>query len=399
MFVDLPVSREENRRIAVRLFELIEERGCDMAESIVEVDPSIYWDPEVAERERRRIFDHVPIIAAHASEVPEPHDFVTVQLPSDEAIVVRQGDGSVRAFVNVCRHRGARLVMEEEGHRRLFTCGYHGWTYEVDGALRNVAGSQTFGDLDPACHGLIELPCEVRHGCVWVVDRPGATIDVAEWLGEMDELLATYELDRYTCYRMGAFDEPINWKALVDAFVDGYHLAATHSQTVAPHFYSNIQIYRQMGRHSHVVTPRKSIDRIRRADAGDHQVDPHVTMGHYLLPNSSFLRQPDHFELLTWMPHPTDPERSTMRMRILTRHPAETPDERERWDKNWEILMAVLKDEDLVMNRGLQRAVRNHNAPTLVLGRNEMGNQRFHLWLREMLGDPGGPAADGSVAP
>src|SRR5436305_6035682 len=117
-------------------------------------------------------------------------------------------------------------------------------TYSTNGNLKSIAQGETFGDVDKSCSGLVELPTEERHGLVWVVDSPDADIDVAEWLGtRMDESLSSFELDQYVCDRVGNFDEPINWKVLMDAFLDAYHISSTHSGTVAPYFYSNVQLW------------------------------------------------------------------------------------------------------------------------------------------------------------
>ncbi len=390
MYTELPLSNEIQTRLASRLFEFIENNTTDLAPSTMALDPRDYFDPEFARREREEVFASVPIVAAHGSELPMPNDFVTARLPNNEVVVVRQPDGGVRSFVNVCRHRGARLVQEPTGSNRVFACGYHGWTYNTDGGLRSILGGKDdFGVEDTSCLGLVELPTEERHGLVWVVDSPDATIDVAEWLGEaMDQSLASFEVDTYQCERIGNFDEPINWKVLMDAFLDAYHIQSTHRNTVSPYFYNNIQIWEPLGRHGRTISPRRSIDTIRHLPPGEAPIDRHVTIAHFFMPNMTLLRQPDHFELLNFLPHPTDPNRCRMQMRILTKEPATTEEERLRWDKNWNILMAVLRDEDLIMNRALQEAVQNRNAQPLIIGRNEIVNQHFHAWLRSALDDP-----------
>lgn len=384
---ELPMSQERKTDIAARLFAHIANRTTDYAPATMTIEPRIYHDPEIARRERHEIFSRSPIVAAHGSELPMPNDFVTAQLPNNEAIVIRQGDGSVRAFVNTCRHRGARLVDETKGTKRLLACSYHGWTYENNGELRSIlGGAEAFGVTDMTCLGLAELPAEERHGLVWVVDSPDASIDIETWLGpEMDASLASYDLDTYHCDRVGDFDEPINWKALMDAFLDAYHLATTHAGSVAPYFYNNVQLFEPLGQHGRTISPRKNIDRIRHLPPGQEPIDRHVTVAHYFMPNMTLLRQPDHFELLNFLPDPRDPGRCHMQMRILVKEPATTPEEHAHWDKNWDILMAVLRDEDLILNRGLQRSVQNHSAQPLILGRNEIVNQYFHAWLHRAL--------------
>jgi phenylpropionate dioxygenase-like ring-hydroxylating dioxygenase large terminal subunit len=225
---------------------------------------------------------------------------------------------------------------------------------------------------------------------------------VADWLGaEMDETLSRYRLVETLCYQSGSFDEPINWKTLTDAFLDAYHIATTHAGSVARYFYSNIQLYDPIGRHGRAISPRRSIDTLLDSPPETAPIEDHVTVGYSLMPNTVILRQPDHFQLLTFLPHPSGPERCRMEIRLLIPEPADTDTQRALWDKNWKILMAVLRDEDMAINRDLQMAMGNTHAPrSLVVGRNEIVNQRFHAWLDEMLSpSSSGESGGGDAAP
>lgn len=391
MRIDIELPTGSKAELAKRLFAHVQGKSTDLAPDVLEIDQFEYRDPDLARREHQEIFGRFPIVAAHSTELPNPHDFLRAQLPNNEVLLVRQPDRSVRAFVNVCRHRGARLAGgDPSGNQKLFSCTYHGWGYRPDGSLKVIPAPGTFGGLDKSCHGLVQLPCEERHGLIWVVDNPEAEIDVAGWLGpEMDETLSRYRLTDTLCYRTGSFDEPINWKVLMDAFLDSYHIATTHAGSVARYFYSNIQVYDPIGRHGRTITPRRSIDSILDEAPETAPIEEHVTAGYSFMPNMVMLRQPDHFQLLTFLPHPRDPERCRMEIRLLIPEPAETDEQHALWDKNWKILMAVLRDEDMGLNRDLQVAMSNTNAPRMLLvGRNEIVNQRFHAWLDEVM--PGG---------
>ena len=387
MRVDIELPTGSKAELTKRLFAHVENSTTDLAPDVLEIDSWDYRDPELARRERLEIFGTYPIVAAHSSELPRRFDFHRTQLPNNEVLLVRQEDESVRAFVNVCRHRGARLVGDDSGTRKQFSCRYHGWGYRPDGSLKVIPAPGTFGGIDKDCRGLVSLPCEERHGLVWVVDNPEAQIDVAEWLGpEMDETLHRYRLADTHCYKTGSFDEPINWKTLTDAFLDAYHIATTHVGSVAQYFYSNIQIYDPVGRHGRAISPRRSIDTILHESPETAPIEEHVTAGYSFMPNMVMLRQPDHFQLLTFLPHPKSAERCRMEIRLLIPEPADTDEQRALWDKNWRILMAVLRDEDMGLNRDLQMAMGNEHAPrTLLIGRNEVVNQRFHAWLDETM--------------
>jgi phenylpropionate dioxygenase-like ring-hydroxylating dioxygenase large terminal subunit len=376
---------ETNAEIAKQLLCLIDDDRCDTATGQVLVDPTMYSDPAVLAREQERIFDRVPVIAGHSSEAPNPYDFLTVDLPGNRVVVSRQPDGSLRAFVNMCRHRGACLETERTGRARVFSCPYHGWSYNPDGGLRSVSHQDTFGDLERGDYGLIPLPVEERHGFIWVIQRPGAKIDVASWLGGMDEVLAGYRIEEFECFRTTSFDEAMNWKLAEDAFVDGYHLKFVHPMSAGPYFYNNIQVFQDFGNHGRAITPRKIFDKIR--ETPDAAVDPYVTVGNFLMPNSTLLRHSDHYELLTFVPHPTDPNRCRMDVRLIV-PPVLADEERKLWEKNYDILVKTVIQEDLPLNRDLQRVLQGRGLPPLVLGRNEMGNQVFHRVYDELMADP-----------
>lgn len=374
-----------------RALEHVRHGTTDEVDGVETFTAAEFTDPVLARRERDAVFGGVPSIVCHGSEVPEPHDYLTVQMPRNKVIVARQKDGSVKAFVNLCRHRGALLVEQEKGRCRLFSCGYHRWSYDTDGSLRAITREGTFGEVDRSRYGLVELPAQERHGFVWLVDDVSAEIDVAAWLGpEMDAILAGYGLDRLVAVRAEGFDEPVNWKIMQDAFLDAYHIQYAHPNSAAKHIHTNVMAVEDFGRHARFIAPRKSIDRYLEEPPGpDEDLSRHVTETHFLLPNSTLLRQPDHFELLTFRPHPADPGRSRMEMRLLVPTVADSGMDEERWtrrwEKNWQILLAVLHEEDFPLLRSSQAAMTSADAGGMLLGRNEVVNQLFHRELRRIL--------------
>ncbi|GAA2454573.1 hypothetical protein GCM10010191_86930 [Actinomadura vinacea] len=379
----------KNERIR-RTLDHLRHDTTDEFDAVRPFGPEEFTDPEIARAERDRVFGRVPSIVAHGGELPKPGDFMTLRTPRNQVIIVRQRDGSVKTFVNLCRHRGALLEDREKGRCRLFSCGYHRWSYDLDGSLRAITRDGTFGEIDRSEHGLIELPTEERHGFVWVVDDAGARIDVASWLGpEMDEILGGHGIEGHVCFRAEGFDEPVNWKIMQDAFLDGYHIQYAHPNTAAKHIHTNVMAVEDFGRHARFIAPRKTIDRfLEEPPAADEDLSKYVTETHFLLPNSTLLRQPDHFQLLTFRPHPSEPGRCRMEMRLIV-PPVETSglDEdrwNHLWEKNWKILIAVLHREDFPLLRGSQAGMASASAGGMLLGRNEVVNQIFHRELRRL---------------
>ena len=386
------VGLDRERRIR-RALDLLRNNTTDKFEGTVRFTADEHVDAAVAEAERELIFGRVPSIVAHGSEIPQPYDFLTMQLPRNKVIVARQPDGSVKTFVNLCRHRGA--LLEEEsftgcGRARLFSCPYHRWSYNIDGTLRTITRASTFGDIDKSEQGLIELPTEERHGFIWVVDAADAAIDVANWLGpDMDSILAGYGLEDLHCVRAEGFDEPVNWKIMQDAFLDGYHIAYAHPNTAAKIIHTNVMAFEDFGRHCRFIAPRKTIDKWIDVDPPEGEsLVPYVTETQFLGPCHTLLKQPDHFQLLTFRPDPVHPDRSWMEMRLIVPPQERSGMTEERWtklwDKNWKILLDVLHQEDFPLLRASQTGMGSKDAGDMVLGRNETANQVFHRELRRL---------------
>lgn len=376
-------SDTERTALAQRLLRHVEARTTDLADDVMVIQASEFSDPERASRELQMVFRALPVVVAHGSEIPNAYDFKTVEVAGTHFIVNRQADGSVRAHVNICRHRGAPVMTECSGNARIFSCPYHGWSYNPDGSLRSVTDAQTFGDLPGEPEGLVSIPVEERHGLIWAIADPNAKLDLAEWLGPMDGVFENYGLSRYHLFRSADVEVACNWKILVDAFIDGYHLKFVHRKTAGPYFYNNIYAYDRLGLHARFTTPRRNIERYDGSDPA--VIEKYSTTGHFLMPNTTLLRQPTHFEMLSFRPDPNDPQACVMTFRLLVPEEPATPQRVEFWDRNWDILMEVVRDEDLPLNRLMQLAAADPCAPPLMLGRNEVANQQFHRQLGECL--------------
>ena len=385
------VSVDREARIR-RALDHLKNDTTDQFEKVEFFNAVEFTDPDLAQRERDLIFGRVPTIIAHSSEIANTYDFKTVQMPRNKVIISRQRDGGVKALVNLCRHRGALLEEDPCGKRRLFSCPYHRWSYDIDGTLRTITRDNTVGEVDRSELGLVELPCEERHGFIWIIDQAGVDIDVAAWLGpEMDAILAGYGLEQLGCIREEAFNEPVNWKIMQDAFLDGYHIQYAHPNTAAKHIHTNVMAFEDFERHCRFVAPRKTIDRWLEEDPDGQSLVEYVTETHFLGPNTTLLKQPDHFQLLTFRPHHESPTHSVMEMRLLVPSPEAVGITEERWtrlwDKNWEILLAVLHAEDFPVLRASQTGMASRNAGQMLLGRNEVANQLFRRLLKRLLAE------------
>ena len=204
----------------------------------VPIEP--YISPEYFEKERQRIFRHTWLHLGRSDEIPRPGDYVVrdIEVIPASVLITRGADGRVRAFHNVCIHRGNKLVWDGCGRRNRFTCKYHGWTYRNDGKLFGVSEEDMFFDLDKKNLGLHELPCETWNGFIFVSLSPEPDRSLIEHIEEIDELTTGYPFDAFTvcfCYRARL---RANWKVLVDSQQEGYHAKTLHRRSL-PGFLTN----------------------------------------------------------------------------------------------------------------------------------------------------------------
>ena len=196
------------------------------------IDRRIFSDPAIYEEEMSKIFGRAWLMIGHESLVPRINDFFHTYMGEDPVILTRDGTGRLHAFLNMCRHRGNRVVRCDDGNATHFFCTYHGWTYANDGALTHVPGeSEAYYDaLDRSSLGLVEARTETYAGIVfatWAKDAP--SLDA--YLGDARWYLDT-AFNRRDCgmEALGPLKwiEPVNWKTLVDNCSDNYHVPTTH---------------------------------------------------------------------------------------------------------------------------------------------------------------------------
>jgi phenylpropionate dioxygenase-like ring-hydroxylating dioxygenase large terminal subunit len=167
-------------------------------------------------------------VVCHLSDIAEPGDWRSLDYLAEKILVIRGRDGAVRAFANVCRHRGARLLDGEGGCARRVTCRYHGWSYDLDGRLVGVPMREDYEDLDADRLGLVEFGTEIWRGFVFVRLEPGGPT-VAEMMAPYEEEIAPYRFEELRAIgRVTLRPRGVNWKAIADNYSDGLHIPVAH---------------------------------------------------------------------------------------------------------------------------------------------------------------------------
>jgi phenylpropionate dioxygenase-like ring-hydroxylating dioxygenase large terminal subunit len=191
-----------------------------------------YTDPAVYALEQERVFGRCWLFAGHESEWPEPGSYRLTTRSGAPIVVVRGEDGVLRAFYNACRHRGAPVTRDDCGTARRLTCQYHSWSYGTDGTLKAVPDARSFVDLDKDSLGLVPVRCETCDGWVFVSEDPGA-MPLLDFLGPIADQMA--EIDGPVMRAVGTQVHRLacNWKLMVDAFLEVYHVRTVHPDNAA----------------------------------------------------------------------------------------------------------------------------------------------------------------------
>ena len=353
------------------------------SEPVARVAVENYFSAHVREAEVERLFRRIPLIVGHAGELPpghvRAHDEYGVPM-----LLARDGDGRFRAFLNVCRHRGMRLV--DAGAQALpkasIVCPYHGWTYRLEGALRHRLHADAFDPCDASAESLVALPAEERHGLLWVVPSADATIDVASFLGGLDDELPFFGIAGLRPFRTVRAEYPANWKLIVDAFLEAYHIRVLHKDTIYPFFADGLTATERFGPNIQSLVARRAAEPWAKDAASPLPADMATlceltTPSHVIFPNTITIFHPDYLSLVTL--YPVGPETLLWTHRMLIPADRATPDWNAHWEKTFRLIEeGVFQKEDIACAIGIQRGIRSGANDHLTAGRGEQAVGWFH---------------------
>lgn len=344
-----------------------------------------YLDPARFTKELE-VLRSYPSVLLPSAAIPKAGDHaerVTFDVP---LFAVRDHDGRARVFRNSCRHRGMALV-EGPGCTHALVCRYHGWTYRLDGALSHVPHADAFPDLDMSTRGLVEVDSREVDGLIVIgpLDAPdprradaamAALADGSPW---RDKLLPA---DRLFTVRPAVRE--MNWKVLVEQFLEGYHIRTTHKNTFYPIQYDDLNVIEAFGPNTRITFPYQNIERLRDRPESTWNVGHRVTYVYHLFPNVMVATFPNQVLVITI--DPIDVDHTTVTIYAMV-----TPDVAKRVSTNPEDATGarnLLNEggvEDNEMSEGVQRGLHAGANTFVEFGRHESAIGRFHATLDERL--------------
>jgi choline monooxygenase len=381
-------SVAEDVEIVRRILAHIDAGTTDEGEAWKEpvenyLDPARFTD----ELDVLRSYPSVYLPSAAIPNVGDHAERVTFGVP---LFAVRGRDGRARVFRNSCRHRGMALI-EGPGCSHALVCPYHGWTYRLDGSLSHVPHADAFPDLDMSARGLVEVDSREVDGLIVIgplhsptthsgrrhADAAMAALnDGSPW---RDKLLPAERL-----VAVKPTVRPMNWKVLVEQFLEGYHIRSTHKDTFYPLQYDDLNVVEGFGPNSRITFPYRNIERLRDRPESTWNVGHRVTYVYHLFPNVMFATFPNQMLLITI--DPVDIGRSTVTIYAMV-----TPDVAEMLSANADVATGArsLLDaggvEDNEMSEGVQRGLHAGANAFVEFGTHESAIGRFHATLDERL--------------
>ncbi len=377
------MSRAQLIEMAQHNIKYAKAGTVEQADAIFKVPANHYFDENRWRQEMELVFKRVPLMLAVTAELPNPGDYKAMDALDVPVLISRGEDGEVRAFINMCRHRGSQIMAAGCGRAKRFTCPYHAWSYDQSGTLIGVYSERDFGAVDRLSNSLIQLPAAERAGLIWVMIDPNASLDIDIFLSGYDELLQHFGFADWHFFENRTLKGP-NWKVAYDGYLDLYHLPILHKNTFGSD-YPNQALYYAWGPHQRVISPDPSLTKYDDlSEAGDAHlmngvwtIFPHVSIASFDGGGRSVM-------ISQLFPGRTPLESYTVQNYLMEKPPADE-DSAKTAHEQFKFLEYVVREEDYATGLRLQKALLTGTMPHVQFGRNEGGGQRFHSWVDRLL--------------
>ncbi|HAC79924.1 MAG TPA: (2Fe-2S)-binding protein [Deltaproteobacteria bacterium] len=379
------MQRAEQIRVLKELLGHI-DAGTNVDAGGIRYNPSsAYTCEELASREWQEFFRSHPQVIGMSPDLPEVGSFLTMEDFGVPLLATRDRDGTFRAFVNVCRHRGTLVESASRGTKRNFVCPFHGWSYDTQGSLVGLPKPEQFGKVDRSCLGLVELPAAEKYGFLWVHPDPDASLDVDDLLGGLADEFASWDFSKLERIEADFYPTPMNWKFAIDTFGETYHFKVLHRNSLAQVFQGDVQAYDTFGRNHRMTLCVKSIHEMRHTPESEWHISQGGFPVYYLFPNIQVNVGSAGVTLVRVYPVPGKPTESFSQVTFYMWPEAAVQDP-EFAREFPRIFGQVIRDEDYVAAASAQRGASAGTQEYVLFGRNEPALHHYHNTYRQALG-------------
>lgn len=350
-------------------------------DSIGTVPATRYTCPEHFAKEKAALFDKLPQVLAPSVLLPEPGMVVPHDDTGRPLLITRDNEGQAHVFLNVCQHRGTRLVEGREVQcAKRMVCPYHAWTYKLDGKLLALPRPETFPGLDKSEHSLVELPCLETGGLIWFAPQEDADFTHAEAISADFDAFGMADLH---LFRRKTHQVKGNWKLIMDAFLESYHVTRLHANTIGPFFKDGITSGDSVGPHLRSAVGR--LEEMENVDFTDMAAMRRViTFAYQLFPATVIVPSPDYMNIMVLMP--TAHNHTIVEDFMLIPEEPKTEKALDHWERSWKLLDGgVFASEDFRAAELGQQGLESGAIKELTMGTLESGIVRFDAIVQEHL--------------
>jgi phenylpropionate dioxygenase-like ring-hydroxylating dioxygenase large terminal subunit len=362
----------DDQSVAQRILDHIAHGTTDVGQEVWREPVANYRSPERLVAEMQQVLRKSPTPFCPSAALSEPGSFVAREAAGTPIVVVRGADGKVRAFRNACRHRGMQ-VASGSGCTRAFVCRYHGWTYNLEGKLRHIPHEEGFPGFDKDGHPLARVTVSERFGLVFVTqDEPALGDDSLDGLAKLiapdQRLFASAERE---------FE--VNWKILLEGFIEGYHIKSTHPESFLPYGFDNLNVIDLFGRHSRVTYPFQRIKKLAKVPPLERRVEGLLTYVYHLFPNVLITVLSRHTNVVILEPLSVD--RTRQITYTLTNGGGDDPEALAEAKRDAEFVGTTGAAEDRAVVQAIQRGLASGANDVFTFGRYESAIVHFHRTL------------------
>ena len=372
-----------------QLINAVKNKQPQVPFETTEIDIRQYTDEAWFDYEKTHIFSDVPLIIGCGAMLKEAGDHFTLDHAGKPLLIVRGKDGKLRCFLNVCRHRGVRLSNAEEvAKARTFSCQYHHWTYDLEGKLIFVPSEEGFPELDKSCRALKELAIEEKYGFIWVNPKVGGSINLDQFLGNLAVDLDKFGIAESHYFKQATHICNANWKLIIEAFQDGYHVTRLHNKTVGKFFLDNMTVQERTEQHIRSIVARKGFEEAMNQAPATWNFRQQSSFAHFIWPNTITIIHPDYTSQVSLYPIAVD-KTIIIHNCVVEREP-QSEKEQAHFERSFKLIdEGVFASEDFYICEQAQLGMKSGANDTLLIGGYESGIRTFHQILRDSIGTYG----------
>lgn len=392
---DWEAIRAKNARLSLRKQVEVVRSGTHMAKAPLPLHKSVYTSQARFEAETRHIFLDQPLLACLSGDIPNIGDILVFDAAGPSILVIRGKDGEARAFLNMCTHRGAKLIEESEpwkGNAKKMTCPFHAWTFDTSGNLIGQPGKAGFANCDIGGRNLIDVPCEEYLGMVFVrANADGEPINVKAHLGSFGEQLEQLELGRAEPVKKGILTANSNWKFALDTYGESYHFSTLHKSSIAKVNYNDKSVFDPYDQHHRVEFPKFYVGELLDKDESEWPNTIYSGV-HFLFPNSIIYFgavKPGVFFTQVFRLFPDGVGKTRCHFAVYAPFGVQDEAQRQDCEVTYDLTARIVQEEDYhIASQGfanLLHAPKNHH---VIIGANEIALHDVHKNIAATIGMP-----------